>query len=431
MNVLPLKKGRPESVCSLVLGGNTCAAQSIRNPYLQSHVRALTRMIDRDCGTAKPLLPWLARLAPVVELKTPLLTQVRREVLNTVPVMIRLAAHHRDWIRDPETWRPDLGRSPRELLVSLIEHLLTEYSMPCFAGNAWFIDGPLSHIEREWYCHLGRGGNIRTFPGWMPRISRRASHEFFSAPDHFQLREALRYGQAHAILNERELSVAIARSRIGLDFHHDGIWIPVFGMWANSIRSHDEFFLVTDYLWAQVREKGGAGVRLSGRDFPGLVRSASRFFEELAKSDPRNEHMRMQECHLSPSDRNFLLDGRFRQWDPLDGVGPYVVEKSGWHYEISELNNAADLVAEGKDMSHCVGGYGKRCRSGSSSIFSLRSCDLEDGILDREVTMEVSRKSRRLVQARAWSNRHPHPMTRLVILDWCRKNEIDASVLQR
>jgi hypothetical protein len=82
-------------------------------------------------------------------------------------------------------------------------------------------------------------------------------------------------------------------------------------------------------------------------------------------------------------------------------------------------------------MSHCVGGYGKRCRSGSSSIFSLRSCHLEDGILDREVTMEVSRKSRRLVQARAWSNRHPHPMTRLVILDWCRKNEIDASVLQR
>jgi hypothetical protein len=431
MNALLLKKGRPDSVCSLIIEGNTCAAQSIRNPYLQSHVRALTRMIDRDLGKAKPLLPWLARLAPVVELKTPLLTQVRREVLNTVPVLIRLAAHHRDWLRDPETWRPDLNRSPREVLVSLIEHLLTEYAMPHFAGNAWFIDGPLSHIEREWYCHLGRGGNLRTFRGWNPRISRRASHEFLSAPDHLQMREALRYGQAQAILKDRSLAVAIAKSRIGLDFHHDEIWLPIFGMWANSGRTHEEFFLVADYLWAQVEEKGSTGVRLSGRDFPGLIRSAIRFFEELAKSDSRNERMRMPGCQLTPSNRNFLLDGRFRQWDPLDGVGPYAVEKSGWRYEISELNKAADLVAEGKDMSHCVGGFGRQCRSGSSAIFSLKSGDLEDGILDREVTMEVSRVSRRLVQARAWSNHHPHPVTRRVILDWCRENEIDASVLQR
>lgn len=431
MNVLPLKKGRPESVCSLILGGNTCAAQSIRNPYLQSHVRALTRMIDRDGGKAKPLLPWLARLTPVVELKTPLLTQVRREVLNTVPVLIRLAAHHRDWIGDPETWRPDLGQSPREVLISLIEHLLAAYAMPSFAGNAWFIDGPLSHIEREWYCHLGRGGNLRTFRGWIPRISRRASHEFLSAPDHLQMREALRYGQAQAILKDRGIAVAIAKSRIGLDFHHDEIWIPIFGMWANSGCSNNELFLVTDYLWAQLQEKGSAGVRLSGRDFHGLIRSAQRFFVELAKSNPRNERMKMPGCELTPSDRNFLLDGRFHQWDPLDGVEPYAVEKSGWRYEVSELNNVADLVAEGRDMSHCVGGYGRNCRSGSSAIFSLKSGDLEDGILDREVTMEVSRVSRRLVEARAWRNHHPDPVTRRVILDWCRENEIDASVLQR
>lgn len=388
-------------------------------------------MIERDRGIAAPLVPWLARLAPLVELKTPLLTQVRRQVLNTLPVLVRLAAHHRDWVRDPEAWQPDLSRNPRDLLVTLIEHLLAEFEMPRFCANAWFIDGPLSHVEREWYCHLAGGGNLRTFCGWMPRVSRRAAHEFLSAPDHFQMREALRYGQAQAILKDRELSLGIAKSRIGLDFHHDGIWIPVFGMWANSDRIHDELFLVADYLLAKTQEKGVAGVRLSGRDFPGLVRSANRFFEGLAKSDPLGDRVQEPGRKLTSSERNRLLDARFRQWETLDGVSPYRVEKSGWHYEIMELNRAADLVAEGNDMSHCVGGYGWQCRSGSSAIFSLRSRDLKDGVLDREVTMEVSRSSRRLVQARAWRNRLPHPKTRQVILDWCRRNRIDPWTLQR
>ena len=388
-------------------------------------------MTSRDRGKAVFLLPSLARLAPIVELRTPLLTQVRREVLNTLPVLVRLGAHHRDWIRGPESWQPDLSLRPRDLLLSLIGHLLANYALPRFCGNAWLIDGPLVHIEREWYCHLGKGGSPRTFPGWIPKVSRRASHEFLSAPDHFRMREALRYGQAQAIVKDRDLSIAIAGSRIALDFHHDRLWLPLFGMWADSRRDPDEFFLVADYLWAKANEGGSFGIRLSGRNFPDLVRSAARFFEKLGESALPEELAGLAGCELGSSLRNRLLDRRFRRWDSLEGVKPYRSEKSGWRYEISEINNPTDLIAEGRDMAHCVGGYGWLCQSGRSSIFSLMSCELAGGVLDREVTMEVARSSRRLVQARAWSNRLPHPVARRVILDWCQKNEIDPGVLQR
>ncbi len=426
MNSLSLKEGQTSSVCSLVIEGSSWAAHSIRNPYLRSHIRALSRMVDHDRGEAKPLLLWLGRILPSVELRTPLLTQVRRDVLNTMPVLVRLAAHHRDWIRDPETWQPDLCKSPRDLLVSLIEHLLARYPLPRFCENAWFIDGPLAHIEREWFCHLGQGKNVRTFGGWMPLISRRAAHEFYSAPTHFQMREALRYGQAQAIVKDRDMSCAIAKSRLGLDFIHDAIWIPFFGMWANSRRDPEEFFLVADYLWAQAQENDIHGFNLTGRNFPSLVQSAKRFFKKLSEPELPGDSARISGGELNASHRNFLLDRRLSQWEPLEGVGPYVTERSGWRYEIRELINATELLAEGSDMAHCVGGYGSRCRTGSSSIFSLRSCDLENGVLDREVTMEVSRLSRRLVQARAWKNSLPHPTTRRIILEWCLQFGISA-----
>lgn len=387
-------------------------------------------MIDRDRGKAASLLPSLARLAPIVELRTPLLRQVRREVLNTLPVLVRLSAHQREWIRDPETWLPDLGLRPHDLLLSLVEHLLTKYSLPRFCGNAWFVDGPLLHIERQWYGHLGGGGSLRDFPGWIPKVSRRASHEFLSAPDHFGMREALRFGQAQAIMKDRDLSIAIARSRIGLDFHHDGLWMPLFGMWANSRRDHDEFFLVADYLWAKANEGGSPGIRISGRGFPDLVRSANRFFENLRGAFLPGDLAVREGFDPGSSDRGRLLERRFRRWDSLEGVEPYHSETSGWRYEIREINHPADLIAEGQDMAHCAGGYGWRCRSGRSSIFSLTSRELAGGLPDREVTIEVARSSRRLEQARAWSNRLPHPVARRVILDWCRKNEIDPGVLQ-
>lgn len=388
-------------------------------------------MVKSDRGKAAPLLPYLARLVPKVELETPLLTQVRRGVLNSIPVLIRLAAHHRDWIREPETWTPDLSKAPRELLISLIEHLLARYPLPAFCENSWFIDGPLAHIEREWYCHLGRGENLRTFRGWMPRVSRRAAHEFLSAPAHFQMREALRYGQAQAIVRDRDLSSAIAKSRMGLDFIHDDLWVPFFGMWANSDRDPAEFFLAADYLWAVARRKEVGETRLAGRTFPEIVRSATRFFEALAGSELPGDNARKPLGVFDASYRSFLLDQTFCRWSPLEGVGPYRTERAGWRFEIKELTSAVELSLEGHDMAHCVGGYGWGCRVGHSSIFSLRSCEVDKGVLDREVTIQVSRKNRRLVQARAWRNHQPHPTTKRVILDWCRQNGIESGTLRR
>lgn len=431
MNVSSLMREQSISIGATLIAGRRWTAHSIRNLNLRSHLRILARMIECDRGKAAPLLPVLSRIVPIIELRTSLLTQVRRATLNTIPVLIRLAAHHRDWIRDPESWSPDNSLAPRDLLISLIHHLLVRYPQPRFCENAWFIDGPLSHVERDWYVHLAQGGSLRGFPQWVPRLTRRAAHEFFSAPDDFLLREAVRFGQANAILKDSDFSKAIAKSRIGLDFHHDGLWLPLFEKWANGDRSEAEFFLVADFLWALAREKTVREIDLTRRTIDSLVWSASRFFGELATTEFGVEDRRCQVGFVEPADRNHLLERLANRWEPLEGVHPYRVDRFGWHWEIRELTSPAELTEEGRDMAHCVGGYSWYCRRGISSIFSMKSSLIGEANFDREITIEVLRKSRRLIQAKAWRNRLPHHYSRRVLLDWCRQNSIHSGALMR
>lgn len=364
----------------------------------------------------------------MLELRTPLLTQVRRTTLNTVPVITRLAALRDAWIREPESWRPHLNLCPRELLVSLIEHLLLRYPLPRFCVNAWFIDGPLAHVERKWYVHIAQGGNLRTFPEWVPHLTKRASHEFLGAPDHFLLREAVRFGQANAIFQNPELAKAIAKSRIGLDFHHDDLWLPFLQKWASNGGNDDELFLVADYLSALTLEKTVSDIAIEGRTVDSLVKSATRFFRDLAKTESNRTEGNLDPAVIDQmvhSDRNFLLDQLRNSWEPLEGVVPFQSERFGWQWEIKELTSPQELTDEGRDMAHCVGDYGWYCRRGFSSIFSLRSGEMGKPNLDREITIEVLKRSRVLLQARAWQNRRPHRHSRRIILEWCRRNAIN------
>ena len=119
-----------------------------------------------------------------------------------------------------------------------------------------------------------------------------------------------------------------------------------------------------------------------------------------------------------------LLRRHADHWEPFEEISPFEADRFGWHWEISELTNSRALFAEGKDMGHCVGFYSGECQRGESSIFSLRSRKLSAGEMDREVTIEVNRDSRRLQQARAFQNKRPHSVTQRVILEWCERNSL-------
>ena len=426
MNFDLLLRGQNRSVTAAILAGRAWSGPSILNPVLRVHSRLLARMMLHDKGVAKALLPALNQLIPMVERRTPLLTSVKRKTLHSIPVLVRLASHEEDWIRNPVDWEPDLQLTPAQLLDSLIDHLLVRYPLPRFAYRAWHIAGPLSHVERAWFCHIGLGNNLRTFRGWLPRVSRKAVHLFQTAPSNYSMKEAVRFGQVQAIWNDAWIAERIVKSRVGLDFKNDEIWLPLFEMWNVSGLSVDLLLAVADYLWADARAEAVESIELKGRTCDSLVNSALRYFREIREAMGKSGKLedRFPAWFFDPEERGLLLRRHADHWEPFEEISPFEADRFGWHWEISELTNSRALFAEGKDMGHCVGFYSGECQRGESSIFSLRSRKLSAGEMDREVTIEVNRDSRRLQQARAFQNKRPHSVTQRVILEWCERNSL-------
>ena len=398
---------------------------------LRQHCRTLNRMFrHRNSITERLRVPCLGLFA-IVEEKSSLLTEVRPSRMNPVPVLVRLAHHESDWIRSPFGWEPDRGATPEIQMQSLIEHLLVRYPLPRFCYRAWDIDGALIHIEREWFCHLAKGGSLRKFPGWIPHLTRRAVSHFLEAEDATSMREAIRYAQVRALSPSSSILNRVMKSRLRLDFSHDAIWLPFLEKWIHSSEAEESSLeIVIDYLWAKCHLEGVESIRLQARTTESLVRSAIRFFRELAI---RFALGRRDDSEL---DRSLIADSRFRtrllhlyadSWSPFEDVAPFSTTWRGWEWKMTELCNPIELAEEGADMNHCVGLYAGSCKRGETSIFSLRSRKLSGGPMDRELTIELNRTHKRLVQVKAWGNRRSHTLARQIVLRWCEENEIESS----
>ena len=127
--------------------------------------------------------------------------------------------------------------------------------------------------------------------------------------------------------------------------------------------------------------------------------------------------------------RRELLHFTSAIWEPIVGVSEHEMTrrtKSGdlSHLKIIQLQRHSQLIAEGLAMKHCVGGYRRACQRGHSAIFSLREWNDEGRTVRSVVTIEVSRKTRRIVQAKAKWNDAPR-REELEILDaWATHNQL-------
>ncbi len=429
MNTTLLPKSVVPSVTLGILSDRPWSGPAIGKPILRKHTRILARMYRKDNFWTRRLREACKLLIPLVERGTPLLTQVDRGTLNTIPVLLRLAEYRDQWIREPESWKPDLQLDPRQLLISLIHHLVLEYEIPKFCDGAWFINGPIRHIERDWFCHLAQGGNIRKFPGWVPPMTKRAASLFLIVPESFSMREAIRYGQVLAIGISISDAIAITSSRIGLDFSYDSIYLPMLEMWAATQREMLELEIVSDYIWARCHLYGPQSIQFKGRTWASLVNSARNFFLEGIKVTGLD--------YLVPSDidcsywRNLTLRALADSWNPMVEVKPFEKVSEGWFWKMVEITSQRELDEEGSDMDHCVSEYSGACQRGEISIFSLRSRRQSDSELDRDVTVEVWRKKRKVLQVKAWRNRRPHRSTRRMVMQWCKENDIDPGAYSR
>jgi hypothetical protein len=426
-SIRPAGCRHPVPITCHVVKGLPWTARHIRDRNLRACCRLLGKTFQKTTYTDADKLrePCLRILAPL-ELRTEVLSDERSFPKEVIPQVLRMARYHRHWIRAPEDWAPDLQEAPAVQMRALIAHLFDRYPPPAFWYSAWNQPGPLPLAERDWYCHVVQGGNIRKAPGMNVRLSKAAAHEMMGAPDYLRVRQALRYGQLRALGVDQHLG-EILRSPIATDFCNDALWMPFFSMISGRADlDRDHLHLVIDYLRMEIKEHHPKLPTLKGRKLGDLVRAASRCAYGLVKLARRYGYDFDERDMLKPGMRRKVMALLELTWEPMKGIRPFEHQRGEDRWRIEELCSQQDLYQEGQELHHCVSSYGLDCRDGTSAIFSLRLWRTEFEAWDPYVTFEVSRSLRRVTEIRAVCNKEPCKVELRIIRQWAEANGVEC-----
>ncbi|MEM7312784.1 MAG: PcfJ domain-containing protein [Planctomycetota bacterium] len=108
-------------------------------------------------------------------------------VETAIEGLLAMSSYYRDWVRDPQAWRPE-QQSQRRLLGSLARHLLATHDVPKFMDHVWWDLGEAADY-RDWYRHVGLGNSIRGI--YKGKLTKEQAQRFLAAPDHLSTEQAL------------------------------------------------------------------------------------------------------------------------------------------------------------------------------------------------------------------------------------------------
>lgn len=328
-----------------------------------------------------------------------LLARAEKRARKTVdPNQFRLfwtLAEH-EWLRPVEAWKPQ-GKSPRRKLHSLLDHLLGRYPVPKFLYGV--VD------ERQWtplrrgvavFAALSQGGSPRSLvkTGQIPApLTRRMCALFLEQKAHLDLVSAVRHAQVQGLGGERRLAEAICATPYGRGFDADEPFAHRVLMFFAAQAMLDPRMVGPLLDFIRHRREEDPTFELKGRTVHSLTRDMAAWHGELRAL----QAVRGKE--FVPSG---ITAGRIEE----KRKGATVV------WTVSEILFAKDLVAEGRELHHCVYSYAGGVERGQCSIWSLR----RNG--ERAITVEVHNASQRIVQARGSCNRSPTPSEMGIVQKW-------------
>ncbi len=352
----------------------------------------------------------------------PAIGHIGRQVGNTfVAGLLALARHWQSWIRPIHDWRPQ-SHNCRRQFSSLARHLLAEWPLPAFMDSVWFLGSTAEATRRQaWFLHVGRGRNIRTADLPLP-FTKRMAHHFLQAPADLTVDGALRWGQIQGLGGSERLARAIIATRIGNSFEHDDFWLTVLRFFvANAMLDlahvgpivdyiHNQRFVAQDVFVAPgVIERRGAAqpnFTIKGRTAASLLRQVDSWHRTLAQATQ------------SATD-----------WPPSGIAGFEFVEgteRSGNRriWTITELLSSKALVAEGREMKHCVASYARSCARRIYSIWTMEAKSFEGR--SKVLTIAVQNQSRTIWHARGKCNALPAEKHLGILRRWAEQAELSV-----
>ena len=417
------------SITSIIIEGKPWTARFISNNNLRQHCHLLARTFRGEHPQTDPIRAPCLRLLQAVAGQSKLLTQVHPSDFQLVPLMVRIAAYTQRWIRQPETWVNDSSKCPRKVIQSLLEHLFARWKMPACFDSAWYIKGDLTFLERDWYCHLAAGGSLRTIEGMPASITTRALHLALQAPENLTIRQALRWGQVKALGGSDELLAEVLSSRMVKDLSNDAVWSRLLEkVIARANFNPRNFGIISDTLLESFYEgKHGRAEALVNLPLRELLCHSKRYWENLVRLNQENIPT-SRKVHISCANVRWDLHClKMQPWASLPGTRPFEApcfhQGETFQCRIQELTYPWQLVVESRAMKHCVDSYGKSCKLGVCSIFSMRSERIIEGksVITSHLTIEVSRKTRRILQVRGRWNQYFHPSRIPILHKWARE----------
>ncbi len=323
-----------------------------------------------------------------------------------------------NWIRPLQTWRAKSHNRTRQF-SELLRHLFVSYNIPSFMDNVWLAENETHH---NWYIHIGAGQNIRTAPDIPVVLTKKMAHHFLNAPKKYNVDEAIRWGQVHALEGDRRLMDALRGTQLIEDYPHDDFWLSVIRFFiANPMLDVNHVHPIIDFIWNQKFQNQqvfvGRGVieemdppqpnfTMKGRTPDTLLRQVNDWHQELGRE----------------------TRGGDLQWSRSDISEFYHREGSKEkrnlkYWYIRELLSTKELVAEGRALKHCVSSYAKSCYAGNISIWTLESEEDENG-RNKNLTIEISRTANVIRQVRGKMNRLPTQKEKYLLELWAAKEKL-------
>lgn len=329
-----------------------------------------------------------------------------------VEALVMIAVHHHAWQRDVESWRPR-SHNLRRQFASLVRHLFARYDMPAFFDSAWFSGRNADATKfRRWYLHVAYGQSIRTCD--LPiEYTKKMAHHFMHAPDDVTIPQAIRWGQVISLGGDEPLARAIFGTRLGTSFDDDDFWTTVIRWFiANPMLDRAQIGPIVDYLHDQkfvVRRElvGGKEVyvasqpnlQMKGRSPLALLQQVEAWHRQL---------IRQSSQRIMNWNRSGFGDGKFEEGS-LEGHNYKL-------WTIRELLSSKALLAEGKQMKHCVATYATSCARGECSIWTLEVESFSG--TENLLTIEVKNSYRLIWQVRGRYNRLATEKERQVVQRW-------------
>lgn len=312
-------------------------------------------------------------------------------------------------IRNPQLWSyKGKSRDKAKQQIDLIRYMFAKYPVPSFL-ELTFLDSKSPFVE--WYIAVAQGRSLyKTCTSGQ--LSKKENHWLLKAPDDLTILEAIWWAKTMAITEDIGVAYRMAKSIISVrGSHTKEFWIDLHRFFTHNPVQMKEMQELIDYCVAMHGENKNWTIKK--RSLNSLRDQSERWHRSMAK--------------MKQIGGGSWIGMQLGTWEFKTGKhddNPTKNTEVTW--TIREICSGNELAKEGNQMRHCVWGYKQRCINGQCSIFTMTSVDAF-GKISKNLTIEVQRSYKQVVQARGLANRMPRPQEREVLRKWGNAHGITIS----